>query len=398
MIGVTMPRGRGTEGAASDMLHTDRATPPSHTGPRPWARLVRLVAGDDERRRFSLRMWMLSVASYVAYVAALWVQVALGYADAAHALALGSMVALGNLAFYALIRTGLIERRDWRTRAAMVQLVFGIAMMLANYAVSGPAATATTIIMASHVIYAAFTIDPTRIWWLAATSLAALGAVMAGGAWLAPDRFEPGLQLVAFLYAAIVVPLVARLARTITTLQTELRDRTGQLRATLAELEHRADHDDLTGLLNRRRMTTLLADATAEGGWCLALLDLDHFKAINDRHGHGVGDRVLAEFAATATASLRDGDLLARWGGEEFLLALHDATVDQARHRLGRLADALDDGRFLADHPEVEVRFSAGLVAATPGATLHDLLERADEALYRAKAGGRARVELALVQ
>ncbi len=341
---------------------------------------------------------MLSVASYVAYVGVMWVQVALGYADAGDALALGSVVVLGNLAFYLLIRTGVIERRDWRTPAAMAQLGFGIAMMLANYVASGPAAPATTIIMASHVIYAAFTIDPARIWWLASASLLALGAVMTAGATLAPDRFEPGLQLIAFLYAAIVIPLVARLARTITTLQTELRERTHQLRATMAELEHRADHDDLTGLLNRRRMTTLLDEETRRDGWCVALLDIDHFKAINDRFGHSVGDVVLAEFAATVTASLRSDDLVARWGGEEFLVAFADTTIEQAGHRLCKLAETLDDGRFLATHPDLEVRFSAGLIAARPGVDLHTLLERADEALYRAKAGGRARVERALVQ
>ncbi|MBP8190903.1 MAG: GGDEF domain-containing protein [Aquabacterium sp.] len=125
----------------------------------------------------------------------------------------------------------------------------------------------------------------------------------------------------------------------------------------------------------------------------MALIDLDHFKHVNDHYGHHVGDAVLKDFALAAVSVLRQTDVLARWGGEEFLLMMpnhstHDDLIMQALDRIRLQLAALPT---LPDNP---VTFSAGVTCHPAGESLRETLERADRALYQAKANGRARTEV----
>lgn len=159
-------------------------------------------------------------------------------------------------------------------------------------------------------------------------------------------------------------------------------------------LSHVATHDALTGLPNRRhmqeRLDTEMSRATRKGeGFSVAMADIDHFKRINDQHGHAVGDATLSRLARVLADSLREYDLCARWGGEEFLLLFVGVSFDEAlrlaeRIRL-RVAEPPADGA-----PAVTV--SIGVTDFCPGDTRDSLLQRADAALYRAKDAGRDRV------
>jgi diguanylate cyclase (GGDEF)-like protein len=163
----------------------------------------------------------------------------------------------------------------------------------------------------------------------------------------------------------------------------------------LADLRHRSRHDGLTGLLNRRTMEeTLLAQVqrsrrTGEP-FTVLMLDLDHFKAINDRHGHAAGDRALKHTAAALKAELREVDALGRFGGEEFLVLMPGATAEAATPVAERLRAAL-----VADAPRIDgapLFLSASIGVAQwrgPAEEPSRLLMRADAALYRAKMRGR---------
>ena len=159
-----------------------------------------------------------------------------------------------------------------------------------------------------------------------------------------------------------------------------------------------ADTDPLTGLVNRRAaMERLAAEMQAAfrncGQLSLALIDLDHFKAINDRYGHAKGDDVLRHFAAAGRQQLRGGDIFARIGGEEFLVLMPGADLREATEAIDRLRHhiARDENR-----PGLGCVYtlSAG-VAEYCGNAADDLFERADRALYRAKHLGRDRTERA---
>lgn len=178
-------------------------------------------------------------------------------------------------------------------------------------------------------------------------------------------------------------------------MQRELVRMNRALRHREAELERLMRTDSVTDLPNRRdgeeRLRGELARAArAPSPLCVALGDIDHFKAINDSFGHAVGDRVLAAVAAWLRNGVRRGDGVARWGGEEFLLILPQASCEAATTILERLAAGLRE----TPHPDLgrPVTMSFGLTVALPGETAEAVLHRADEALYAAKRAGRDRV------
>ncbi|MCR9219712.1 MAG: diguanylate cyclase [Alphaproteobacteria bacterium] len=162
--------------------------------------------------------------------------------------------------------------------------------------------------------------------------------------------------------------------------------------------------DPLTGLSTRTAMMTELeaefarAPAAARAGsgrraLAIALADIDHFKQINDRLGHAAGDEVLRAAAGRFLSRLRPTDSIYRYGGEEFLICLPDAGQGVARSVLERLRAALADRPIgLESGEEIAVTASFGVATARPGTTLKQVIERADEALYAAKHGGRNRV------
>jgi diguanylate cyclase (GGDEF)-like protein len=168
------------------------------------------------------------------------------------------------------------------------------------------------------------------------------------------------------------------------------------------QLMRLAREDNLTGLPNRGHAAAL-ARAALEGAagqhrpLTVAIIDLDHFKNINDRCGHAAGDYVLREFARMSRDSLRTGDVLGRWGGEEFLLILPDTTLDAALasvERLRVLALAIQVPSSTPEDP-VRVTFSAGLATTAEGArSLDEFIARADAALYEAKHQGRDLVRI----
>ncbi|MDD5717043.1 MAG: diguanylate cyclase [Sulfuricurvum sp.] len=154
--------------------------------------------------------------------------------------------------------------------------------------------------------------------------------------------------------------------------------------------------DPLTKLFNRRKFDEVFEQMIMRQHWnkdasfSLIMIDIDHFKRLNDTYGHQVGDKVLMETAQVLTQTVRTGDVLARWGGEEFACLLPDVNVEKALHVAQKLRSAIE----MLDIPE------AGVITASLGVSLYkigdteeSLIQRADTALYRAKENGRNRVE-----
>jgi two-component system cell cycle response regulator len=203
-----------------------------------------------------------------------------------------------------------------------------------------------------------------------------------------------GLQRGAHDYVRKPVDPVELVARIGTALR--LRTLHDELARRNAELEQAARTDVLTGLANRRHADDVLRATIASARrhhrtLCAVLVDVDRFKAVNDTHGHAAGDAVLREIAARLSAGLREEDLAARWGGEEFLLLLPDSP--DAGIVCERLRAAIAE-RPVNVHGLLELRVSAsfGWASWTGDETGETLVGRADLALYAAKAGGRDRV------
>jgi diguanylate cyclase (GGDEF)-like protein len=167
-------------------------------------------------------------------------------------------------------------------------------------------------------------------------------------------------------------------------------ERIGVLRV-LARTEAQAQVDPLTGLPNRRTLEHRTHDlADSDSGFVVAFADLDHFKELNDLHGHDTGDRALRLFARVLRDSVRPHDIPARYGGEEFVVVLPDCTIVDARVVAERIRARLADTLEGANVPPFTV--SVGLAAAEPHEAVSEVIERADGALLKAKQLGRDRV------
>jgi len=164
-------------------------------------------------------------------------------------------------------------------------------------------------------------------------------------------------------------------------------------------LRHEATHDSLTGLWNRAAGLDALERELARCGrdqstLAVLLADIDHFKGVNDAHGHQVGDAILREVAQTLAHSVRPYDVVARYGGEEFLCILPQSSEEAARTVAERLRTRCETRPMVAASATVRVTVTIGIGCGGEGCTAGDLVRMADEGLYRAKAEGRNRVAL----
>lgn len=219
--------------------------------------------------------------------------------------------------------------------------------------------------------------------------------------WLLKWRQEQFVLALAALAALIVTAAITtgiqrRLTLTgqLQKVRGDLEESNTALRATLAAAEMLAARDQLTGLCNRRnfdqRLEGTIARTARHGDiFSLLMIDIDHFKNINDYYGHSVGDEVLRRFGEVLTARLRQNDVAARWGGEEFVVLADGANLDNARMLAEQIRESVATTTF---SPVPRVTVSVGIADYQEGETGDDLLRRADKALYGAKRNGRNRV------
>lgn len=180
----------------------------------------------------------------------------------------------------------------------------------------------------------------------------------------------------------------------------EAQERIVTLQNELEEASRLMRHDQLTGALNRRGLEEMFQTESARAQrrgtrLAIALLDIDHFKKLNDKLGHKVGDDALVHLAKVVRQHLRPQDVLARYGGEEFVILLPETGDADAQQALVRLQRELTREFFMTDMQKVVITFSAGITLMAEGESLENALERADTAMYQAKQAGRNRVMVA---
>lgn len=192
---------------------------------------------------------------------------------------------------------------------------------------------------------------------------------------------------------------VGRLALAFRDMAVSVSDNTRLLEARVRErteeLEDLASRDGQTGLANRRGFLAAFAEAVPGGRRGLLLVDIDRFKAVNDGYGHAAGDAVVVEVARRIGAAIAAGDVAARWGGDEYIVLLHDRTPERLRSTGSAIIAAIGEGRIgLPDGRSIAITASAGACLVEFGDSLDMAVEMADAALYMAKDDGRNRVAI----
>jgi diguanylate cyclase (GGDEF)-like protein len=365
----------------------------------PAARLSRLLFGAEPKLRRMMSYWGATATLYAVFMSLLIEVGNRRLIDHGAVLGLSAFAACGIVLFYVLVRSsgrlGLAP-----TTLAVLQGVFGICCNMWAYSIAGPLRGASLMGLMVVVVFCTFALRPRQTLMLAGAGLAGMGATMWWHQAHDPGSYPPLVEVVTFAIMAGCSMSVTLLTGEASKLRARLKAQKEDLVKALDTIRTLATIDELTALSNRRHMNEMLAEEErrhrpAGAGshvTCIALLDIDFFKQINDRHGHAAGDEVLRRFAAAARAELRAGDVLARWGGEEFLLMLPDtgeqaaqAVLERIRAQVGRLeVDGVSEER--------RISFSAGLTARRGAEALADTVNRADKALYQAKSSGRDRV------
>ena len=208
-------------------------------------------------------------------------------------------------------------------------------------------------------------------------------------------RWSPELEVIIGITFLAAMLGFCIFGREFSLLRERLTSSNRGLRIALAKIEALAITDELTGLYNRRHLLVCLdkqrAIANREGSrFVLAYIDIDEFKRINDEFGHRVGDEVLQQFSDLLQESIREIDLVSRYGGEEFVLLLTGVGIETAAIVVERIRDAVESLKFSENN--LAMTISVGLTEYQAPETINDTLERADKLLYQAKQEGRNRV------
>lgn len=340
-------------------------------------------------------MVLLTMAVYVLFALLQEGEVLLGFIDAQASAWLTAYYLGGSLLFYLLLRTGWSGRLSPADPAlTLLQTLHGVGAVIGAYAITGPARGAVLAILVLVLAYGMFGLSVRQARGLALFTFVVLAATMAWKSQTDALRYPLWVELIHLAFGVIVLLGVSALSVRMGTLRTRLRRQKQELEASLAQIRLLATQDELTGLVNRRYMMDLLrAEQVRQqrSGQVMSvvLIDLDHFKRINDGYGHQAGDTALHTFARSVLPSLRSSDVLSRWGGEEFLLMLPETGQKDALSCVQRMRDSLARVSLDDVAPGLQLTFSAGLAACQPGESIEAVIELADQAMYRAKQAGR---------
>lgn len=291
--------------------------------------------------------------------------------------------------------------RSWRDPAlTMPQIAWAITSCAVVYAMLGPVRGATLPMFALAFLFAIFALPARTVGWLTLWALGLFAVVMLTMSQWQPQRYPPLEEAILFGVLLLAVPSMALLAMRMSELRAQLGRQKSELEQALQRIRQTAERDELTGLFNRRRVGDELQAQLAraqrnEARFAVAMVDMDHFKHINDGHGHASGDIVLRRFARVASTSLRDVDVVGRWGGEEFLMILSGVDGNgavEAVERLRRAVAALEVE--LPGGACIRLTVSIGVACWKGDESIELLISRADRALYDAKSAGRNRVIL----
>ena len=361
------------------------------------SRLADALLTTDPAQRVRLVQAGLALLMMAAGVTGMQVAVAAGVAPARPVAWWTALSVAGGLGAFALIRSGW-TRRFADPSIAVPQMLYALACAAAAYAIVGPARGGVFPIVMVILMFGLFAATPQQMRAVSVYTVALFGLTMALMAWRRPAVYAPAVEALHFVMVATMVPAVSILAERLCLLRQRMRQQRSDLRQALVRIEELATRDALTGLINRRHMEELLLQehqrsVRAGHPFCLAVMDVDRLKAFNALHGHAAGDAALCAIASETLAALRLSDRVARWGGQKFLLLLPDTRAALARAGLERVRERLATAPGGDGVPRLTV--SIGLTEHRAGEDVTQALERADQAVYEAKAQGRDRVVVA---
>ena len=364
-----------------------------------WHCLRDVILSTDPRRRMLVSMALLALVLMAASAGVMLLVAQASESVSPTAVRWWAAISVGGLAVMtAFIRSGATARLS-DPSLTVPQMAWTITSGAVAYVLAGDARGVVPAVLAMILFFGTFGLTVAEVVGIGVYALLAFGCAVAATTRFSSSPFgylDTAYALMVLIVLGGSIALNLRIQR----IRARLSEQRQALAQALAVNRELATRDDLTGLPNRRAMHDLMAlehrrSVRSGRPLLIAELDIDHFKRINDTHGHATGDRALQAFAGVVRASVRDTDVLGRWGGEEFLLLLSDTHPEDARELLERVRQAVAAMEIPHAAGTLHMTLSAGLALHLPGDTVELTLERADQALYTAKSLGRNRVVVA---
>lgn len=362
-------------------------------------RLLDLLLSTDPVQRMRLAQAGLALLLLGAGVAAMHYFVWVGVASPEPVMWWSVLTFAGMTVFYVLIRTGWSRR--WPEPSLTVpQMLFALGSGAVAYTLLGAGRGAVFPMVMVVLMFGMFIASPRQMRWVSAYAVLLFGTAMAAMAVLKPAAYPWPIEVGHFLLVATMMPGMSLLAARLSGLRARARQQRVELAQALSRLREHTMRDELTGLVNRRHMQALIDQEhqrciRSGQSFCLAVLDIDGFKPVNEVHGYAVGDAVMRAIAQEAQRHVRVSDMLSRWDSDDFVLMLCDTRAALARGSLERLRQKVGALRILHGGTAVAVTLSCGLAEHHAGEAVAQTLERANRALLDAKSQGRDRIAVA---
>jgi len=361
------------------------------------APLAELAASRTRAARLgsATRTQLMVLTFYLADTVFMGAFAALGAIPASAAMAYGA-AGCGLTAFFLVVVRMRLHRRLSGASFTATQLLTACSLMIITAAAVPQIGLLMLMTLITAVATAALQL-PLRQLLVISVFLAAftLAQLLTDGHRFGMPLGSGWLRLFSGLWFALILAKIAAISLMGTQMRKALSASNARLAAALTQLRELSERDELTGLKNRRSILALLAEERARFargglGFGVAILDIDHFKQVNDRLGHAMGDEVLRVFAKIAAGKLRSTDRLARYGGEEFLVMFPNTSDEPSLSVAAeRLRCAIEEHPWSDLAAGLMVTCSIGVTLSRAGEDIGDMVERADAALYRAKAAGR---------
>jgi diguanylate cyclase (GGDEF)-like protein len=300
---------------------------------------------------------------------------------------------VGHLTLYLVIRLGLNQRFSDPSMTFVI-INWSILTLLVTLFFMDRFRPLMILFFPVILIFGSFRMTPRQYMVSAAFMVLGYTGVIISHFKLYPHEVDPEYELLVGIVFVVITIAYSLVSNQISLLRRKLHERNAELATAMEKVELMAITDELTGLINRRHMMFMLKQQKGiadrgGNGFCVCYFDIDQFKRINDTLGHHVGDIVLQRFASTIQSQLRVSDILARFGGEEFVLMASSIGLNGATVAANRIRKSIEAIKFQDVAADLTVTVSGGVAQYKPNDQLESLLSRADKALYLAKKSGR---------
>jgi diguanylate cyclase len=358
-----------------------------------------ILPKDDWKQALRIRRFFMAVAAYTFCVPLGYVSYLAGFMEWEAIAGYVIIMLIINIILYIVFRTGLNLKQADPSLTAIQMCAAILSMMYVMY-FANEARGSLLLVYVIILMFGIFRLNTRTFLYVSAFALLTYGGDIVLLKISHPQGVNFNLEYLQWTVLAIVLITLSTIGGYISFIRHNLSISKSQQEKSIEIIHEMAIRDELTGINNRRHIMELLdyeKNRSLRSGnlFCLAMLDIDRFKNVNDIHGHLVGDAVLRAVATTINKTLRNTEYCGRYGGEEFLIILTQTDIKGALIFAERVRANIEKARFPDLGPKFKVTVSIGLSEYQIGENVDSIISRADEALYRSKKSGRNRVETA---